>query len=43
MLKVPNNSDIVIEDLGFIKVKNQAEIVIFTFEGVNVYIRKALI
>ena len=43
VLKVPNNSDIVIEDLGFIKVKNQAETVIFTFEGVNVYIRKALI
>ena len=43
ILNVSDNSDIVIEDLGFIKVRKQAKIELYTLEGVKIFIRKALI
>jgi hypothetical protein len=42
-LKVPENSDIVITDLGFIKVQKATTIIIYTLDNVEVFVRKALI
>lgn len=42
-LKVPANSDIVISGLGFIKVKKATNLIIYTLENTNIYVRKAMI
>lgn len=42
-LDVPNNSDIVISGLGFIKCSRSCRIIIYTLKNVEVSIRKALI
>lgn len=42
-LNVDKDSDIVIQGLGFINVKKQAKIVLYTIKGVNVFVRKNLI
>ena len=42
-LSIENDSDIVIQGLGFIKVTNKSNITLYTLEGVRVFIRKNLI
>lgn len=42
-LNVPDNSDVVITDLGFIKVQKAATLEVYTSEKVEVFVRKALI
>lgn len=42
-LDVPNNSDIVISGLGFIKCSKSCHVIIYTLKNVEVSIRKALI
>jgi len=43
VLSVEDNTDIVINGLGFIKVKNKSKIIIYTLKNVLVYTRKSLI
>ena len=43
IIDVRPNFDIVINGLGFIKVKEKAKIVIYTLDNVLVYTRKSLI
>ena len=42
-LLVGNDNDIVIQGLGFIKVTNKCSVVLYTKEGVRVFVRKNLI
>ena len=42
-LKVPSNSDVVIADLGFIKVQSSTTLEVYTLKNVEVFVRKALI
>lgn len=42
-IEVSGNNDIVINGLGFIKVVKKDKIVIYTLDGVDVYVRKSLI
>ena len=43
VLEVDNDTDIVIDGLGFIKIKKQSTIIIYTIQNVRVYTRKSLI
>ena len=43
VIDVPCNSDVVITGFGFIKFKEQNKIILYTLDGVNVYVRDALI
>lgn len=43
VLNVEDNSDIVIDGLGFIKIKYASSIVLYTLDNVKVYIRNSLI
>ena len=42
-LELEEDSDIVIQGLGFIKVTNKSNVVLYTKEGVRVFVRKNLI
>lgn len=42
-LVVAPNSDVVVSGLGFIKIVKETKIKLYTLDGVNVYVRKALI
>lgn len=42
-INVANNEDVVINGLGFIKVRSKCELEIFTFDGVQINTRKAII
>lgn len=42
-IDVPKNSDVVITGFGFIKFKEQNKIILYTFDGVDVYVRDSLI
>ena len=42
-LKVPKDSDIVIQGLGFIHVTHDSNIIVYIREGVSVYCRESLI
>lgn len=42
-LLIDNNSDVVIQGLGFIKFTNKSRITIYTIDGVKVFVRKNLI
>ena len=43
VLDVEDNTDIVVDGLGFIKVKKKSTIIIYTIQNVRVYTRKSLI
>ena len=43
ILKVEDNTDIVINGLGFIKIINASNIILYTIDNVDVYTRKSLI
>ena len=43
ILDVDDNTDIVINGLGFIKIKKKSTVIIYTIENVLVYARKSLI
>ena len=43
IINVEDNTDIVINGLGFIKIKNKSKIILYTLKNVSVYTRKSLI
>lgn len=43
ILNVEDNTDIVINGLGFIKIKNKSKVIVYTLKNVSVYTRKSLI
>lgn len=43
IIKVEDNNDVVINGLGFIKVKNKTELIIYTLKDVEVFTRRSLI
>ncbi len=42
-LDIPNNSDVVINGIGFVNVKNKTHLNIYTIDNVDVFIRKEII